>query len=53
MVKANHFYERYGGKEIIFARFVPFDRKFAPKISGVANMNYRKFVSYNIIGGIL
>jgi len=53
LVKANQFYERYGGKAIIFARFVPFARTFAPIVAGVANMNYRKFVSYNIIGGIL
>lgn len=53
LVKANQFYERYGGKAIIFARFVPFARTFAPIVAGVANMNYRKFVSYNIIGGVL
>ena len=52
-VKANQFYDRYGGKAIIFARFVPFARTFAPIVAGVANMNYRKFVSYNIMGGIL
>jgi len=53
LVKANQFYDRYGGKAIIFARFVPFARTFAPIVAGVANMNYRKFVSYNIMGGIL
>lgn len=53
LVKANQFYERYGGKAIIFARFVPFARTFAPIVAGVANMNYKKFVSFNIIGGIL
>jgi len=53
LVNANQFYDRYGGKAIIFARFVPFARTFAPIVAGVANMNYRKFVSYNIMGGIL
>ena len=53
LVKANQFYEKYGGKAIIFARFVPFARTFAPIVAGVANMNYRKFVTYNIVGGIL
>ncbi|MCB0726397.1 MAG: VTT domain-containing protein [Ignavibacteriae bacterium] len=53
LVKANQFYEKYGGKAIIFARFVPFARTFAPIVAGVANMNYRKFVTYNIAGGIL
>lgn len=53
LVKANQFYERYGGKAIIFARFVPFARTFAPIVAGVANMNYKKFVSFNIIGGVL
>ncbi|MBK8552446.1 MAG: VTT domain-containing protein [Ignavibacteria bacterium] len=52
LVKANHFYEKYGGKAIIYARFVPFARTFAPIVAGVANMNYRKFVSFNIFGGI-
>lgn len=51
LVKANHFYEKYGGKAIIYARFVPFARTFAPIVAGVANMNYKKFVSFNIFGG--
>jgi len=53
LIKANQFYVKYGGRAIIYARFVPFARTFAPIIAGVANMNYRKFVSYNIVGGIL
>lgn len=53
LIKANQFYEKYGGKAIIYARFVPFARTFAPIVAGVANMNYRKFVSYNIFGGLL
>jgi len=53
LVKANHFYERYGGKAIIYARFVPFARTFAPIVAGVGMMNYRKFVTFNILGGLL
>lgn len=53
LIKANQFYEKYGGKAIIYARFVPFARTFAPIIAGVANMNYKKFVSFNIFGGLL
>lgn len=53
LIKANRFYEKYGGRAIIYARFVPFARTFAPIVAGVAHMNYRKFISYNIVGGIL
>lgn len=53
LMKANQFYEKYGGRAIIYARFVPFARTFAPIVAGVAQMNYRKFVTYNVVGGIL
>ncbi len=53
LVKANHFYEKYGGKAIIYARFVPFARTFAPIVAGVGMMDYRKFTSFNILGGVL
>lgn len=53
LIKANEFYERYGGRAIIYARFVPFARTFAPIVAGVGNMNYKKFVTYNIFGGFL
>ncbi len=53
LVKANQFYERYGGKAIIYARFVPFARTFAPIVAGVGMMNYKKFVTFNILGGLL
>ncbi len=48
---AHTFYERHGGKAIILARFVPILRTFVPVVAGVAQMTYRHFVSYNVIGG--
>ncbi len=52
LVKAQHFYERHGGKTIILARFMPFLRTFAPVVAGVGKMEYRKFVFFNVFGGI-
>ena len=46
------FYERYGGITIIIGRFVPIIRTFAPFLAGVAGMTYRRFLSYNVVGGI-
>ncbi len=50
--KTHRFYERYGGKTIIFARFVPIVRTFAPFVAGVGSMSYSRFIAFNIAGGV-
>jgi membrane-associated protein len=52
LMRTHAFYEKHGGKTIIIARFMPIIRTFAPVVAGVGDMNYRKFVSYNVFGGI-
>ncbi|MEV4331536.1 VTT domain-containing protein [Streptomyces sp. NPDC049597] len=51
--KAHDFFEKYGPKSLVLARFVPIVRTFTPIIAGVSRMNYRSFITFNIIGGVL
>ena len=52
LVKTSQFFDRHGGKTIIFARFIPFARTFAPFVAGASSMNYKFFITYNMIGAI-
>jgi len=51
--QAQTFYEKHGGKTIIIARFIPIVRTFAPIVAGASNMEYRRFLSFNVIGALL
>ena len=51
--RTHDFFEKYGGKTIILARFVPIVRTFAPTVAGVGRMSYRRFLSFNVIGGVV
>lgn len=50
LLKTQAFFEKHGGKTIIFARFVPFARTFAPFVAGASSMNYKFFLTYNVVG---
>jgi membrane-associated protein len=52
LMRTHEFYEKYGGKTIILARFVPIIRTFAPFVAGVGSMTYARFAIYNVTGGV-
>jgi membrane-associated protein len=52
LLEAQRFYEKHGGKTIILARFMPFARTFAPVVAGVGQMPYRRFLMFNVVGGV-
>jgi len=53
LIRTHEFYEKHGGKTIILAQFMPIVRTFAPVVAGAADMTYRRFASFNVIGAIV
>lgn len=53
LVRAQEFYTEHGGKTIIIARFIPIIRTFAPIVAGIGQMNYVRFLQFNVVGGVL
>jgi len=53
LMKAHAFYEKYGGRAVSLAQFMPIVRTFAPFVAGVGSMTYRKFIAFNVLGAVL
>jgi membrane-associated protein len=52
LYRAHEFYERHGGKTVIIARFMPIVRTFVPVVAGMADMGYRRYTTFNVVGGL-